>query len=711
MESTWLSRAMRTNIVDFHVPGQMKIGAGFDAESFGEKLATMGSQAVALFNKCHYGWNYYDTGVGPKHPGLNFDLFKQQLDACVKRDVTVMAYYSLARDSAAWDTHPNWRMVNSKGEPIRTARGDWGVVCFNGPYVEELVWPQVREIITKYPEIKGFWWDIVGFPDDSCYCQYCLEQMAAEGVDPRNHRAHYAFNERSVVRFLEQARMIVDSLRPDLRFTVNGTGRVGPARRCRIYTDLLVTEYVPFRQGFLYWVPYAHHMRTLDRPFNATMSRFHKGWGDLGSMKTDVQLQYEVAHAMSAGGTCQFVDQPGPDVNLWPTVVEQMRKAYSFVKDREGWCTDARAVTNVAVLADPLTGERKDDRAWNAVQGACKALKEGHFLFDVIDRDGDFERYKVIIMADNQELTPAAIERLREYVRKGGNVLATYWASLRPATPAEPPGFALEDVFGVGYKGLTTYARHYLELRDKAVLGDLPDQPWMIYDRALQVKPKDGAEVLATLRYPMFDVIEGMSYSHSQSPPSHHQPAWPAALVRNKYGAGTSVYFSVPILRAFWENNTPQYRTIIANILDLLLGGDRIVEVDAGPSVDVSLMAQGNRLVLHLINYHAERRAILPIAFDRDDPLNRWAITPYPQPPKSYDRLPSHEVIEEIPPRHNVAVRVKLPSKPAKAYFAPSMNELAYQQDGDTFSFTVPELKVHEMAVFEYSKPFQTPYR
>ena len=162
---------------------------------------------------------------------------------------------------------------------------------------------------------------------------------------------------------------------------------------------------------------------------------------------------------------------------------------------------------------------------------------------------------------------------------------------------------------------------------------------------------------------------------------------------------------AVPLLRAHWEHNPTPYRTIIANALDQLLGGDRIAWVDAGPSVDVSLMAKDNTLVLHLVNYHAERRATIPIPMDRTDILNRSAVTPYPQLDQAYDRLPAHEVIEEIPPRYNVAVRVRLPGPPTRAYLAPSRDPLPYRRDGDLYGFVVPELHVHQMAVFDYDHP------
>jgi alpha-L-fucosidase len=71
----WLHHTARMFHVDFHTPAHLKVAENFDAEAFGDAVAEMGAQAVVLFTKCHYGLSYYNTRVGKRHPGLDFDLF------------------------------------------------------------------------------------------------------------------------------------------------------------------------------------------------------------------------------------------------------------------------------------------------------------------------------------------------------------------------------------------------------------------------------------------------------------------------------------------------------------------------------------------------------------------------------------------------------------------------------------------------------------
>lgn len=708
MDQDWLQHLARVFHIDFHTPAQVRIAEEYDVDAFGDALVAMHTQAVVLFAKCHYGLSYYDTRVGTRHPGLDFDLLGAQIEACRRRDIRVLVYYSVARDSLAYDSCPDWRQRNPQGEGIRLQKGDWGTVCFNSPYSDEVVWPQLREVISNYHP-DGIWWDIVEWSPGACYCPYCLEQMELAGVDPNNATEHHEFNEWALQHFLERAKVVGKEIEPGLVYAVNATGGVGRARASARHVDQILTESIPYRHGFLYWMPFGHHMRTLGRPFNACMSHWHKAWDDYGGLKTDAQMQYETGHALSVGASCLFVDQPMPDVKIWPTTVEQIGRTFRWLAERETWSLPAEPLAEVAVLADRTTGTAAYARHWNGVQGACKALSESHFLFDVIDDEADFDRYPALILPDNRCLDAGTCDKLRQYVQNGGALLATHCASLLPAHGREGSEFSLSDLFGVSFRGLSPYTRGYFKILEEAGLEGLPDQPWIVYDRVLNIATCVETEVLATLANPIFEVTDGRSYSHAQAPPSDNSPPWIASVTHHRYGAGNVIYVSAPIFRTYWEHNVPQYRTLMAGLLNRMLKDQHLVQVIAGPSVDVSLMKQDNRLVLHLLNYHAERRADLPLSVDESDPLNRWGPTRYPRPDLSYDRLPAREVIEEVPPRFNIAVQVRAPALPGQIYLAPHREELDFTfEKGDgsegVVHFVVPELRIHQMVVLDFTR-------
>jgi hypothetical protein len=699
LDTCWIGRYVRKLIIDWHIPPEVsELCSGFDANKLANDLLKANVNAVLIYTKCHYGFSYYNTKIGIKHPSLNFDYFGTLLKACKDVGLKVFAYYSVARDSLAYEQYPDWRQINSKGMPIRLTKGNWGVVCFNSPYTQDIVWPQLHEILKNY-DVDGVWWDIVIFEPDCCFCEYCKQKMKAEGIDPNDRHAHHEFNELSIERFYRESYKIIKGYDPAIQIAGNSTGEVGRARRVKDWLDILTTEYIPFRHGFLYYLPYTHHMRTMGIPMDCCMSSWHKAWGDFGNFKTLTQLKYEVMHAISAGATCLIVHQPHPDGNLSSDVVNLIGSVYEFVKEREEWCIGAKAVPYVAVLADHAIGEPDDERHANSIRGAAKALLECHIPFDIIDQEANLEPYKVVILPNNRTLSDSAISRIREYVAKGGKIVATHLASLSKRMQKRID-FSLSEVFGISYHGLAPESLGYLASFKEDIRDGMPNNtPLVVYDRFTQISHIEKADVLAERRYPLFELVKGRSYSHAHAPPHPAAPAWSAAIVRNYYGKGQSIYISPPIFRAYYEHNVPFYRRLICNILNLLFE-DKLIEVKAGPSVEVSLMEQDNRWILHLINYHAERRATLPLPTNVDD----WGQpSPMPNPRLPYYRLPSHEVIEEIPPRFNIPIRIHLPQKPKKVYLAPSREEINVKYEGEFAELTIPRLDIHQMVVFEFT--------
>lgn len=114
---------------------------------------------------------------------------------------------------------------------------------------------------------------------------------------------------------------------------------------------------------------------------------------------------------------------------------------------------------------------------------------------------------------------------------------------------------------------------------------------------------------------------------------------------------------------------------MLLNMVDALLEPEqRLIEVEAGsPSVEVSLMSQPNRWIVHLIQYGAKRTAV-------------------------------NTVVEELPTRYRLPVTVRPPFKPDKIALAPSGEELPWNWQDGAVRLTVPELDIHQMVVLEWGK-------
>jgi len=272
----------------------------------------------------------------------------------------------------------------------------------------------------------------------------------------------------------------------------------------------------------------------------------------------------------------------------------------------------------------------------------------------------------VVVLVDHQRLAPELAERLRAYVVAGGRLLATHATSLQD--DGEGPELALGDLFGVRYRGRSPFKVDFLRPTDPRLGRGLPAMDIVVQGGFLDVELLPGARSLARARHPLTD----RQFSHAPyAPPDPAGDGWGDAVVLNAVGAGKVAYVAAPLFAAFFEHDYHDHRKLIVNLLDLLLGDDRLLRVGAGPSVEVTLMRQGERLIVHLVNYHAERRG------------------------------GSQGTIEEIPPRFDIPVRVIAPERLSRVSLAPSGEELAYEREGRFVRLVVPRLDLHQMVVLE----------
>lgn len=122
--------------------------------------------------------------------------------------------------------------------------------------------------------------------------------------------------------------------------------------------------------------------------------------------------------------------------------------------------------------------------------GWAQTLQASGIFFDAVidtdlERPGRLQRFKVLILPNAVSLSATQINSIREFVNKGGNLIATHRTSLIDETGAERTDFGLTDLFGVhlGDKPTTLRSAWLLDYREKDtdfgrnLLPRLPFQP------------------------------------------------------------------------------------------------------------------------------------------------------------------------------------------------------------------------------------------
>jgi hypothetical protein len=149
---------------------------------------------------------YYDTGIGVRHYGLDFDLFGELVKACSKYGIKVNAYFNGGISQEESRLHPDWQALPTVKPAITDIHPFNRTVCGNTPYRQHLI-AMACEVAQKY-DVAGFFVDCLA--GSSCRCEYCLAKMQQEGIDPADEKAVNAFALR---RNRELARDFADAVK------------------------------------------------------------------------------------------------------------------------------------------------------------------------------------------------------------------------------------------------------------------------------------------------------------------------------------------------------------------------------------------------------------------------------------------------------------------------------------------------------------------
>lgn len=605
----WLSDIKKAVHLDFHMPEfPCEAIKNFDAQRFVDNLVIGNVEVVTVFAKDHYGMSFYNTEVGHKHKGLKRDFLGEVTDAAHKKGIKVLAYLSICWDQHISSANQDWCQLDKKGE--RVDKGwPWGIVCINSPYKEESILPQVREICEHYP-VDGFFFDIVMFQPDACFCVYCKEKFAREYRMPMltngmitDSKLHQEFMANSMLRFVDEARTIVKSFNSDAVICCNASWQMGQDGRILELADLGIIEAQPGHASvggynLLSWQ--CHYARTQGKPFEIVTVRFSSDWGEM-SIKETEQLKYEFSVIAANGGIVCCGDQVYPDGTLEPVFYKRLRETFEYVDKRSEGFKKTTQVKNIAVFNPQKSSFPFTEGDFNhSLLGAHKAFTELHYQYDIIDYDtaAGMESYQVVILPAGAYPCTETVDRIREYVKNGGNLVSFYDSCLKPGT-----GFEIEDLLGIKYMECLNYNSAYIKLRNccsEGNLSDIPDIPLLVKSNFLKIKPVT-SEIMADLHYPLTYPVNPQRSFRCNYPPAKTDSHNPSITV-NKYGKGKVVYVATDLFKAYWEWNHVWIKQIIGQVMKESVDYPPYM-LDGYPNLEMNMSERDGTKYLHIVNY------------------------------------------------------------------------------------------------------------
>jgi hypothetical protein len=569
---------------------------------------------------------YYPTKIPMHHRSAwlgDSDPFGYLVRGCRKMSMAVIARTD---PHATWNNvyqaHPDWIAVDSKGQKRRHwSNPELWVTCALGPYNFEFMTQVHKEIMTLY-QLDGIFsnrWAGHGL----CYCEHCVRNFKSfSGMNlPRTSERHnpvYRKYSQWRVERLKELWFLWDrtirKVKSTSRYIPNGfpdnvvTGAL---------SDIFFTDHQA-RRGVI--PPWSNGKRA--KELRATMGMKPLGgifsigleeryrWKD--SVQSEPEIRIWVAEGTANNMRPWFVKFSGTIYDKrWLKVVERIYKWHYRV---EPYLRNIAPLARTAMVYSEQTEKHYGGEKWQQGSnghelGMYHALVEARVPFEMVnDQLLDAEHlkpFKLLILPNIAALSETQCEQLRQYVKSGGNLVATFETSLYDQDGKKRQNFGLTDMFGVSYKGRVEgpMKNSYLRLKSDSktdrfhpVLGGLEDAYRIVNGIwRLDVKPNLDFPSPVTL-IPTYPDL----------PMEHVYPRKPETDIREVYlreiGESRIAYIPWDIGRTFWEIMNVDHGRLLRNIINWAANEEPPVKVTGPGILDVTVWRQKQSMTVHLVN-------------------------------------------------------------------------------------------------------------
>ena len=650
--------------LDFHTSEKIpEIGSKFNKKQFQEALKTGHVNSITLFSKCHHGWAYHPSEKNEIHPNLKFDLLKAQIDAAHEIGVKTPVYLSAGLDEKLALKHPEWLARNIDETTIWVSdfvTPGYHKFCMNSPYLDYLL-EQIKEVCQNY-DADGIFLDIVGV--QPCYCNNCLKTLIQEGKSRTNFDDVINLAEEDYANYTKRVRETIDSVKPGLPVFHNG-GHIRHGRRdLAAMNSHLELESLPTGGwGYDHFPLSARYVQGLGMEYLGMTGKFHESWGEFGGFKHPNALRYEISLAAANGAKSSIGDQLHPNGEMDMATYKLIGSAYAELEEKEPWLDNVKQVSDIGVFSSEAYwgGFGTQHVGTNNVidAGVTRIMLEGKYLFDILDYDTDFNKYKVIVLPDVIKISPQLKSKLDIFVSRGGKILATGKSGLYE----NENKFAYN--FGGKYIGENPYNPCYL--KPLFEMDGLFDTSYVLYSNSELIEASDN-DTLGIQEKPYFNRNIEHFCSHKHTPSSYEKSG--AGICEGDDG----IYIAWQVFNEYAQKGSLILKRIIQHSIDKLLDKQKTIKTNLGAQGVVTLMeqSQNKRYITHLL---------------------------YATPVKRGNDV---EIIEDILPVYNTEVELNLSKQIKKVYLAPQNEEISFTQENNIIKFNVKKFECHQMVVLDY---------
>jgi len=628
------------------------------------------------------------------------DAFGDLMAACRAMGMNVIARTDA---HACWqkvfDAHPDWIRVDAGGKPVKHPSDPrYWETCALGPYNFEFMTSVHEEIMRMYKPDGIFTNRWAG--SGMCYCQHCRENfLAASGLElPRTNnpqdpaRKHYiVWRQQRLFDLWSLWNEKIRAINPGASYIANAGGGALSDLDMKTINELAATM-VADRQGRRGLMPPWANGKN-GKEYRATLGRkaiagmFNVGIEDEHRWKDSVQngdeIRLWVADGIAQGMRPWFIKfNAKPIDKRWLPVVKDI---FNWHFANEKYLRNVRPLARVGLVYSQQSawfygGEQAREKIDEPALGFYEALVEARIPFEMVhDRCFDAEHlapFRTLILPNIAALSDEQCASLRDFVERGGGLVATYETSLYDEWGVRRKDFGLAEMFGASYAGKLeeNMLNSYLSVeKDPATDAFLPlvhgfEDAGRIVNAVNQVDVTPaGSDTFAPLRIvpsypdlPMESVFTRPGIAH------------PPGVFVQQVGKGRVAYFPGDIGRTFWQVLSTDHGKLLRNAVEWATDEPQMVTVEGKGILDLAVWEQKNSITVHLVN------------------LTNPMMMKGP--------------VREIVPISGQKISLRVPAgrRASRVQLLVAARDVPYRTEGGTIFLETPAIGVHEVVAVDF---------
>ena len=653
--------------LDFHTsPFIPEIGKKFDKKKWQKTLTEAAVNSITLFATCHHGYAYYNTRVGERHPHLDFDLLRAQIDACREIGVATPVYLTAGLNDYAFEKHPEWLEISPEPQQYPTLRPGFRKICFNTPYLDFLC-EEIREVVTLFPEANGIFLDIIS--QGECCCPSCVAGMLKAGLDPLNAADRKRFSRQVLLNYYQKTTEAVKSRDPQMPvFHNSGHITINDYEAFPYFSHFELESLPTGGWGYDHYPMSAAYCRNLGKEFLGMTGKFHTTWGEFGGLKTPEALRYECAAMIANGSKCSIGDQLHPGGELDDSTYAIIGEAYREVAPKEPWCENAVSAAETAILSGILPESPAAGRELPGDTGAARILLENHIPFDIVDSRMKWSQYRFLVLPDDVRLTAQLAEKLESFRKRGGKLIL----SAKSGMDFNGKNFLLKNL-PFTHSGISCYSPDYIK-PDASVVPPYVKSPFVMYLKGERIQKETGIS-LGKVYDPYFNRTFEHYSSHQHTPYVDEPTAFDCGVLGDDI-----LYFAHPVFAIYRAFGQVVLKEFVGRTIKKFMGDALQISCTMPSQGRITLMKQPDRTILHCLYANKILRGG-EVTLSGGTTAGRQAI----------------EVIDELTPCPPFTVSLKTETPVKSVRLVPGGEVLNFEVKGERIEFQVPSFVCHQM--------------